>query len=188
VKRLRLVPFLVACLAIGVLIGGGSYVFAAHGGGQVICKIRGKNLVACPKGDLHGKRGARGPRGLPGPAGPQGISGGAGSGLNLNFNANLNSNEVKQVVIGNFTIREAAEASGSCNGIRLISAAEGRVSVGSAGPFSVIPANESVVLVGSSTSNMFTAVSANGASTVSGIVGQVTVGGHCLVSGYVTGL
>jgi hypothetical protein len=186
-----------ALLTIG-LVGGSN---AAVRRGQVICKavtIHGQERVSCPKAPLHGKRGAQGRRGKQGAAGPAGPAGppgapgasGSGSGLTLNFNAKLKPTASKELVIGNFTIREVAEPSGACNGIKLVSGSlESLVSIGPGGGFSgPIPSNESVDLVTTPTSNMFTAVTKDGTSTVSGIVGQVTSGGFCLVSGYVTGV
>lgn len=195
--KLVLIPALAICVVMGALLAGGGSVFAARkGGDEVTCKVVGKHRVSCPKKELRGKRGkrgmrgmrgGRGPAGLPGPAGPQGVSG-AGSGLNLNFNANLNANEVKQLVIGNFTVRAAADATGGCVNIKLIAGAvDSSYSVGPAGAYNLILNNEVRDLQSGNTSNMFTAVSQNGVSTVSGIVGRVSTGGRCLVSGYVTG-
>ena len=197
-KRLRLVPVsaVAACLLMGALIGGGGYVFARGGGGpEVDCKVTGKHIVSCPKKALHGKRGKRGkrgPQGLPGPAGPPGAAGapgGAGSNLNLNFNAYLTPNRTKELGVGNFTITAASDALGSCVPISLrAGGADSRLSVGAGAAFGVLLNNTSAALTNGKNSNMFTAVSENGASTISGIVGSVTAGGRCLVSGYVTGL
>jgi|GEM_PF-2321773 len=198
-KRLYIV--VVSVLTLAVLVSAlGSGSTAATRRGQVICKIvklKGKQRVSCPKGQLRGKkgkRGRRGKRGLPGatgPAGPAGEQGpsGAGSGLTLNFNTKLNAGQVKQLVIGNFTIRAAAQASGNCENIKLlVGATDSVVSIGSNGPFEEVLNNKSKNLQSGNTSNMFTAVSADGGSTVSGIVGRVNSGGFCLVSGYVTGI
>jgi len=189
-------------LAVSVLVF--SLTFVAMGGGStatarnaVLCKfvkIKGKKRVSCPKRQLRGKRGRRGRRGrrgAQGPAGPPGAQGpaGAGSGLTLNFNAKLNATEVKQLVIGNFTVRAAAKASGSCENIKLLTdLTASRISIGPAGAFSSLGSNSSEDLQSGNTSNMFTAVTENGTSTVSGIVGRASVGGFCLVSGYVTGV
>ncbi len=158
----------------------------------MVCQTSGKHAVSCPKKDLHGKRGKRGkrgPQGLPGPAGPAGATGGAGSGLTLNFNAYLTANKAKELTVGNFTITAASDAFGSCVPISLrAGGGDSRLSVGSGVAFGSLLNNTSQPLTDGSNSNMFTAVSENGASTISGIVGSVTAGGRCLVSGYVTGV
>lgn len=202
-KRLRLVPVsaVAACLVIGAMIGGGSYVFAAGGGGpEVVCKAAGKHLVICPKKELHGKRGKRGPQGLPGPAGPPGPAGapgttgatgaaGAGSGLTLNFNAKLGPSGNRSVQVGRFILRAVAFSNGHCDSIELLTGlgGEAAVSVGPNGAFVPMGANSAQPILSTETSNLFTAVTADGASTISGIVGQVYSGGYCLISGYVTG-
>lgn len=196
-NRLYLVSISVLALVVfaAALAGGGSALAAR---GQVVCKLipsNGKNRVSCPKRGLHGKRGAPG---APGPAGPQGPAGpagapgasGAGSGLTLNFNGKLNAAEVRQLVIGNFTVRAAAQASGACENIKLLTSGglNSRLSIGPAGAFTSLPGNSVADLQSGDTSNMFTSVTENGGSTVSGIVGRASVGGFCLVSGYVTGI
>jgi hypothetical protein len=194
-KRLRLVPVsaIAACLAVGVLGGGVSSALAARGA-EVDCHATGKHVVSCPKKEIHGKRGKRGPQGLPGPAGPAGPPGapglsGAGSNLNLNFNAYLTPNRTKELEVGNFTITAASDAFGSCVPISLrAGGADSRLSVGAGAAFGLLLNNTSAALTNGANSNMFTAVSENGVSTISGIVGSVTAGGRCLVSGYVTGL
>lgn len=197
-KRLYLLP--AAACVLAALIAGASGIATASDGGTVVCKlvkINGKKRVECPKKALKGKRGKRGkpgPAGPAGPTGPQGPAGatgpaGAGSGLTLNFNAKLNAAQVKQVTVGNFTVRAAAQPSGACENIKLLTEAQAsRVSIGSGGSFGGLASNASVDLQSGDTSNMFTAVTQNGGSTVSGIVGRVTQGGFCLVSGYVTGI
>jgi hypothetical protein len=62
------------------------------------------------------------------------------------------------------------------------------VSVGPGGAFASVLNNSSVAVQAGNTSNLFTAVTDNGGSTMSGVVGRVTVGGRCLVSGFVTGV
>jgi hypothetical protein len=179
-----------SALAMAIFVGGAGSAFAAKQ--QVTCKVKvkgKKRVVDCPKGQLKGKRGARGPRGVAGPAGPAGAPAGAGSGLNLNFNAYLSASEKKEVTIGNFTIRAASDALGNCAPIVLrAGAVDSRFSHGSSGAFAVLLNNTLGTVAVANTSDLFTAVSENGASTMSGIVGAVTAGGVCLVSGYVTGL
>jgi len=108
--------------------------------------------------------------------------------LNLNFNEYLTPNRTKELTIGNFTIRASSDALGNCSPIVLrAGATDSRFSHGSAGTFSILLNNTIGTVTAANTSDMFTAVSENGASTMSGIVGAVTAGGVCLVSGYVTG-
>lgn len=193
-NRLYLLSISILALGLvaGVSLSGSDDARAARG--KVTCKLKGKKgkkRVVCPKRQVRGKHGRRGRRGRAGPAGAPGAPGasGAGSGLTLNFNADLNANEIKQVVIGNFTIRAASGPTGSCVNIQLRAGnIDSRVSIGSKGPFSSLLNNLSTELQIGNTSDMFTAVSDSGGSTVSGIVGRVTVGGRCLVSGYVTGI
>jgi hypothetical protein len=194
-KRLYLMSVSALILAFASMAVGA--IGTAAGDSSVICKfvkIHGKKRVSCPKKGLRGKRGGRGPAGPQGPPGPQGAAGaagpaGAGSGLTLNFNAKLSAAQVKQVVVGNFTVRAAAQPSGACENIKLLTESlDSRVSIGPSGAFSALASNSSVDLQSGDTSNMFTAVTQNGGSTVSGIVGRATQGGFCLVSGYVTGI
>jgi hypothetical protein len=193
-KRLCVLSLSILAIALfaGGLAHGNDSALAARS--QVICKtvsIHGKKRISCPREALRGRRGKRGAAGASGPAGPAGAPGaaGAGSGLTLNFNAKLNAAQIKQVVIGNFIIRAAAQPSGACENIKLLTeSTNSRVSIGPAGAFTGLASNSSQDLQAGDTSNMFTAVTENGASTVSGIVGRVTVGGFCLVSGYVTGV
>jgi hypothetical protein len=191
--HLLLISALAASLTVALLLGGNA--FAARG--DVTCKLEvkhGKHVVSCPKGQLRGKRGRRGARGArgaagaAGPTGPAGAPAGSGSGLNLNFNAYLSASEKKEVTIGNFTIRAASDALGNCAPIVLrAGAVDSRFSHGSAGAFALLLNNTIGTVAAANTSDMFTAVSENGVSTMSGIVGAVTAGGVCLVSGYVTG-
>jgi hypothetical protein len=191
VKRLRWGLIVVLAAAIAALMASGvGSVFAARKGDDVTCKVVGKREVSCPKKELKGKkgkRGKRGPAGPPGPPGPAGSSG-AGSNLNLNFNAYLTPNKTKEITVNNFTITAASDGFGKCVPISLrVGGADSRLSVGSGGAFAIVLNNENRALTDGANSNMFTAVTENGASTISGIVGSTTAGGVCLVSGYVTG-
>lgn len=194
-KRLRGGAIVVlATAAVVMLIGSVGSGFAARKQqGEVICKLAGKRQVSCPKKELKGKKGKRGKRGKRGPAGPPGPPGpagssGAGSNLNLNFNAYLTPNKTKEITVNNFTITAASDGFGKCVPISLrVGGADSRLSVGSGGAFAIVLNNENRALTDGANSNMFTAVTENGASTISGIVGSTTAGGVCLVSGYVTG-
>lgn len=196
-NRLYLVS--ISVLALAVLAGGFASRdnSAAASGQQVICKIvkiNGKRRVSCPKAQLQGKRGPRGiagPQGATGPTGAPGATGatGAGSGLTLNFNAKLEPTKTKKLVIGNFTIRVTAGNNGECGNVELLTGGtEGFVSIGPGSPFTSMGLFATQPILTSDTSNMFTAVSADGRRTVSGIVGRKFSGGFCLVSGYVTGV
>lgn len=185
---------LVAASGLVFAIGFGENATAARGMVTCVIKKQGKKrVVNCPRGQVRGARGKRGARGRPGavgpagPAGPAGAPAGAGSGLNLNFNAYLTANKTKELAIGNFTITAASNGAGACEPIRLRPATGSRVAVGAGSEFSSVSANASKSLTNGKNSNMFTAVSNNGSSTMSGIVGAVTVGNVCVVSGYVTG-
>lgn len=189
--RLLSISLLAAGLVLALTIGGS----ATAARGVVVCKLKtkhGKRVVVCPRNALRGRRGAKGKRGAAGPAGPAGPAGapaGSGSGLNLNFNARLTvSNNVRELTIGSFNITAAAKSSGACEAIKLRVAANSRVAIGSGEKFAPIAAAEVVNLTDGTNSNMFTAVSNDGVSTMSGIVGAVTIGNVCVVSGYVTGV
>jgi len=201
-RRLQflVVAALTAALAVAFFVGGSA--LAARGrSAVVVCKFkvkRGKRLVICPKRGLRGRRGEpgapgaaglAGPAGAPGPAGPPGSTGSGSSNLNLNFNAYLTANRTKELTIGNFTITAASTSAGSCEPIRVrAGGADSRIAVGAGQEFSFTPNNTNKAVTNGKNSNMFTAISENGASTMSGIVGAATAGGVCLVSGYVTGL
>lgn len=190
------VPVMALALTLTGFVGGGSSAMARS---RVICKIvtiNGKKRVSCPKAPLHGKNGKKGARGAQGPAGPAGPPGatgaaGAGSGLTLNFNAKLGQPLAvnKTITINNFTVRVSAKGNGECENVELLTGDRaGLVSVGAGNPFSVMGAFSAIPILTTDTSNMFTAVSADGGSTVSGIVGRKFAGGFCLVSGYITGV
>lgn len=173
---------LVACLFVVALMGSGS-ALAKSG---VVCEKTGKRKVSCPKKELRGKHGKRGAQG---PAGPAGAAG-AGSGLTLNFNAKLGNpfGTSKTLSVGaNFIIRASATGSGVCDQVELLTAGGASlVSVGG-GPFLAMGPVAKATLLAEDKSTTFTAVTATGFSTVSGIIGRVNSGGFCLVSGYVTG-
>jgi hypothetical protein len=192
-SRLRLLSILVLTAGLAVAISVGNSASASRN--SITCKLEvkhGKRVVSCPKGALRGKHGRRGPRGARGPAGPAGPAGaaaGSGSGLNLNFNAYLTPNKARELTIGNFTITAASNGAGNCEPVRLrAGATDSRVAVGAGGEFIPVQNLTKIDLTNGKNSNMFTAISLNGASTMSGIVGAVSSEGVCLVSGYVTGL
>jgi hypothetical protein len=108
--------------------------------------------------------------------------------LSLNFNAYLTPNRTREIPVGNFVVTASSDPLGNCVPITLRAEAASHFSLGPAAAFEPLPSTSSVGLTSGNNSNMFTAVSDNGASTISGIVGAVTVGGRCVVSGYVTGV
>jgi hypothetical protein len=142
----------------------------------------------CPPGPRgpRGPRGSTGPRGATGPAGPSG--GGANS---LNFDARLAPSTSKSITIGNFTVNETSTAAGNCNDVMMRAGnLDGKYSVG-VGVFVAITNNTNATLVPTSAagnSRPFTAVSNDGSSTVSGIIGCANSGGVALTSGYITGI
>lgn len=170
---------------------GDSAVAARSGGGKVVCKFtkvrRGKLAVVCPASKIRGARGRRGPAGPAGPPGPAGAPGGAGSGVNLNFSAYLPANQTKELSVAGFNVTAASNGAGACEPIRLRPSVGSRVAVGSGAEFTSLSANASKTLTNGKNSTMFTVVANDGSRTASGIVGSITVGNVCLVSGYVTG-
>ncbi len=129
-----------------------------------------------------GPRGPQGPKGDTGPAGAQGPAGPAGAG-SLNFNGVGN----KTVIVGNFTVSSSFSDPSNCS----ISGRTGNLdsfrAVGPPpAPFNPI-ANNSSFSISSGESEAFTAVTKDGASSATGIVGCVNSAGLHLNSGYVTG-
>lgn len=180
---------------VGVIVGS---VIASAGNPQV-----GSSAVSAPDSALVAqvskkkknkkKRGPRGHQGVPGPQGPAGPAGPQGApgpaGMGLNFNRALTANTISEITLGNFTITASADANGNCVNIRIrANAKDSRLSVGSGGIFNSLLNNTNASVQNGDTSQMFTAVTEDGTSTMSGIVGRASVGGRCYVSGYVTGV
>ena len=118
------------------------------------------------------------------------VGGGGGGGANLvPFNARLTANGTLSREIGNFTVRGSANGAGTCGAIQLLSGdLDSQRSIGLNAAFANLAANATVNITNLNVSQAFTAVSDNGASSVSGVVGRAQQGGGiCLLSGYLTG-
>ncbi len=143
----------------------------------------------------RGRRGATGPRGpqgpkgdtgAQGPAGPAGPQGPAGLG-SLNFNGV----GTKVVVVGNFTIASSFTDPGQLRDRGRTGNLDSFEATGLGNPFTAVTNNSNFRhraerQAGSSQS--FTAVSKDGTSTATGIVGCVNSAGLHLNSGYITGV
>jgi hypothetical protein len=115
--------------------------------------------------------------------------GGGGGGANLvSFSRRLSANETQTQTIGNFTVRSATNGAGTCGAIQLQSGdLDSQRSIGLNTAFANLAANTTATITNANVSQAFTAVSDNGASAVSGVVGRAQQGGTCLLSGYLTG-
>ncbi len=155
--------------------------------------------AAHKQADKRGRRGRRGPRGPRGPQGPkgntgaqgpQGPAGPAGTG-GLNFNGVGD----KVVVVGNFTVSSSFVNPSNCAVTGRIGNLDSFWTVGLGVGFTGGTNNNSNFDIVNSPpaasqgkSQSFTAVSKDGTSTATGIVGCVNSAGLHLNSGYVTGV
>ena len=100
----------------------------------------------------------------------------------------LSANQTQTKTIGNFTVTSATNGAGTCGAIQLQSGdLDSQRSIGANAAFANLAANATATITAANTSQLFSAVSDNGASAVSGVVGRAQQGGTCLLSGYLTG-
>jgi len=118
-----------------------------------------------------------------------GGGGGGGGGANIvSFSARLTANQTQTRTIGNFTVSSATNGAGTCGAIQLQSGnLDSQRSIGLAAAFANLAANATVNITAANVSQAFTAVSDDGSSAVSGVVGRAQQGNTCLLSGYLTG-
>ncbi len=122
-----------------------------------------------------------------------GGGGGGGGGTTAgiafeSFAQRLQANETKTVTIGNFTITSATNGAGTCGPINLQAGnLDSQRSIGLNTLFANLAANGTATITNANVSQAFTAVSDDGASTATGVVGRTQQGATCLLSGYVTG-
>jgi hypothetical protein len=117
-----------------------------------------------------------------------GGGGGGPTGNVQSFTARLLANQAKTVTIGNFTVTSATNAAGACGAIQLQSGnLDSQRAIGLNAGFANLPPNTTVNITAANVSQAFTAVSDDGASTVTGIVGRAQQGNTCLLSGSVSG-
>jgi hypothetical protein len=116
------------------------------------------------------------------------ISGGGGGGSNLTpFSATLAAGASKTETIGNFTVT-AINNAGTCGNISVQSGSlDSQRSIGLNAVFANLPANQTATIISTNVSQAFTAVSDDGSSYVSGVVGRAQQGNNCLITGYLTG-
>ena len=209
---------LLLLLATMGLFVGGMVIETGVASAATTAKKKGKcHCKRGPRGP-RGFPGPAGPAGPAGPQGPPGPAGGGttsgttsgttgGSNLSLNFNARLTGNTTKALTIGDFTIEEDA-VNGNCTPVRLFGngivqyvssiwgGGNGPDGTNANAPFEATSqlnnAAAQVRVVNAAPvagfSNGFTAVTADGASTMSGVVGDFgVITGVCLTTGYVTG-
>jgi hypothetical protein len=104
------------------------------------------------------------------------------------YNATLQANQSKTVTIGNFTVTSATNAAGQCGPIQLQAGnLNSQRSIGLNAAFANLNDNATANIANANVSQAFTAVSDDGTSTMSGIVGRAQQGNTCLLSGYITG-
>lgn len=117
------------------------------------------------------------------------ISSGGGGGTTFqSFAQRLQANETKTVTIGNFTITSATNGAGTCGAIQLQSGnLDSQRSLGLNAAFANLPANSTANITAANVSQAFTAVSDDGTSNATGVVGRAQQGNTCLLSGYITG-
>ncbi len=180
----RTASTLVASAAL--VLGATAITAAGDGGGasSAASKAPGKHRHRGPRGP-RGPRGVQGPPGEPGATGPQGPT---GRSAGTNFNAVLSGNASESVTIGAFTVSETASG-GSCGVIKIGSTAANLLSIGTGtfNPLMAVPGGSTTVIVVPPKTDIFTAVTTDGMSTVSGHVGAASSGGNCITTGFVTG-
>jgi hypothetical protein len=115
------------------------------------------------------------------------ISGGGGGSNLTQFNATLSAGQTRTEQIGNFTVT-AINNAGTCGNITVQSGAlDSQRSIGLNAIFANLAANQTATIISTNVSQAFTAVSDDGSSFVSGVVGRAQQGGNCLITGYLTG-
>jgi hypothetical protein len=120
---------------------------------------------------------------------PSGGGGGGSTGPALvSFNGKLSANETQSKTVGNFTISTATNGAGTCGAIQLQSGnLDSQRSIGANGAYANLAANSTATITAANTSQQFAAVSDDGTSAVSGVVGRAQQGNTCLLTGYMTG-
>ena len=114
-------------------------------------------------------------------------AGGGGPSL-VAFNGRLAANETLTKTIGNFTITSAANGAGQCGAIQLRAGnLDSQRSIGLNAAFANLASNATANITNANVSQAFTAVSDDGTSAVSGVVGRAQQGNTCLLTGYMTG-
>ena len=117
-----------------------------------------------------------------------GGGGGGGGATVVSFSQRLSANQTKTQAIGNFTISSATNGAGTCGAIQLQAGnLDSQRSIGLNAAFANLGANTTVNITAANVSQAFTAVSDDGSSAVSGVVGRAQQGNTCLLSGYLTG-
>jgi hypothetical protein len=114
--------------------------------------------------------------------------GGGGGGSNLTqFTATLAPNASKTETIGNFTVT-ATNNAGTCGTITVQAGAlDSQRSIGLNAAFANLGDNSTANIAAANVSQAFTAVTDDGSSYVSGVVGRAQQGNTCLITGYLTG-
>jgi hypothetical protein len=116
------------------------------------------------------------------------VGGGGGGGSNLTqFNATLAPNASRTETIGNFTVT-ATNNAGTCGNISVQAGAlNSQRSIGLNAAFANLNDNQTATITAANVSQAFTAVTDDGSSFVSGVVGRAQQGNNCLITGYLTG-
>jgi len=120
-----------------------------------------------------------------------GGGGGGGGQTGLSFTAftgTLSANQTLTKTVGNFTVVSATNGAGTCGAIQLRAGnLDSQRSIGLAAAFANLGANTTATITAANVSQAFTAVTDDGTSTASGVVGRAQQGNSCLLTGYITG-
>jgi hypothetical protein len=120
-----------------------------------------------------------------------GGGGGGGGQTGLAFTAftdTLSANQTLTKTVGNFTVVSATNGAGTCGAIQLQAGnLDSQRAIGLAAAFANLGANTTATITAANVSQAFTAVTDDGTSTASGIVGRAQQGNTCLLTGYITG-
>ncbi len=104
------------------------------------------------------------------------------------FTQRLAANASQTKTIGNFTITSATNGAGTCGAIQLQAGnLDSQRSIGLNAAFANLGANTTATITAANVSQAFTAVTDDGTSSVSGVVGRAQQGNTCLLTGYMTG-
>lgn len=186
-KRLPSPALILAFVALVAALGTGS-AFALKGKNTVDTGDIKKNAVRSSDVKNNALTGADINEATLSIAGGGGGGGGGTTSDVQPFTARLAANQTKTLTIGNFTVTSATNAAGACGPIQLQSGnLDSQRSIGLNAAFANLPPNSTVNITAANVSQAFTAVTDDGTSAVTGIVGRAQQGNTCLLTGSVSG-
>jgi hypothetical protein len=122
------------------------------------------------------------------PTGGGGGGGGQTGPAFVAFTDTLSANQTLTKTVGNFTVTSATSGAGACGPIQLQAGnLDSQRAIGLAAAFANLGANTTATITAANVSQAFTAVTDDGSSTASGVVGRAQQGNTCLLTGYITG-